>query len=95
MRAAEALAQLSVSQAKPEGKNRSWWTGGADRGRTGSATTQDRTAVHDQKVPTKPRRFYGSVEIDMVRPVKSFDAGSVPLNAASQPGSVAKFKQTV
>jgi uncharacterized protein len=24
--------------------------------------------------PTKPRRFYGSVEIDMVRPVKSFDA---------------------
>ncbi|MFH7456785.1 hypothetical protein, partial [Pseudomonas syringae group genomosp. 7] len=24
--------------------------------------------------PKKPRRFYGSVEIDMVRPVKSFDA---------------------
>jgi hypothetical protein len=24
--------------------------------------------------PTKPHRFYGSVEIDMVRPVKSFDA---------------------
>jgi hypothetical protein len=24
--------------------------------------------------PRKPRRFYGSVEIDMVRPVKSFDA---------------------
>jgi len=24
--------------------------------------------------PSKPRRFYGSVEIDMVRPVKSFDA---------------------
>jgi Protein of unknown function (DUF499)/Swt1-like HEPN len=24
--------------------------------------------------PVKPRRFYGSVEIDMVRPVKSFDA---------------------
>jgi hypothetical protein len=24
--------------------------------------------------PGKPRRFYGSVEIDMVRPVKSFDA---------------------
>jgi hypothetical protein len=25
-------------------------------------------------VPIKPRRFYGSVEIDMVRPVKAFDA---------------------
>jgi hypothetical protein len=24
--------------------------------------------------PGKPRRFYGSVELDMVRPVKSFDA---------------------
>jgi hypothetical protein len=24
--------------------------------------------------PTQPRRFYGSVEIDMVRPVKSFDS---------------------
>ena len=24
--------------------------------------------------PGKPRRFYGSVEIDMVRPVKSFDS---------------------
>ena len=24
--------------------------------------------------PSNPRRFYGSVEIDMVRPVKSFDA---------------------
>ena len=23
--------------------------------------------------PTKPRRFYGSVEIDMARPVKAFD----------------------
>jgi hypothetical protein len=26
------------------------------------------------QAPGKPRRFYGSVEIDMVRPVKSFDA---------------------
>jgi hypothetical protein len=26
------------------------------------------------KPPSKPRRFYGSVDIDMVRPVKSFDA---------------------
>lgn len=25
-------------------------------------------------LPAKPRRFYGSVELDMVRPVKSFDA---------------------
>ena len=32
------------------------------------------TVVVGPTVPSKPRRFYGSVEIDMVRPVKSFDA---------------------
>jgi hypothetical protein len=31
-------------------------------------------AAKPQSEPKKPHRFYGSVEIDMVRPVKSFDA---------------------
>jgi uncharacterized protein len=45
--------------------------------------------------PTKPRRFYGSVEIDMVRPVKSFDAilNAVILELQRTPG--AKVKVTL
>jgi len=44
---------------------------------------------------TKPRRFYGSVEIDMVRPVKSFDAilNAVILELQRTPG--AKVKVTL
>ncbi|HQT74814.1 MAG TPA: DUF499 domain-containing protein [Acidiphilium sp.] len=36
----------------------------------------DPSAATDPEPPTKnqPRRFYGSIEIDMVRPVKAFDA---------------------
>jgi hypothetical protein len=34
----------------------------------------DQTQVVGRVAPSKPRRFYGSVELDMVRPVKSFDA---------------------
>lgn len=37
-------------------------------------TRHPRRLVHDHAAPSKPRRFFGSVEIDMVRPVKSFDA---------------------
>jgi uncharacterized protein len=42
--------------------------------------------------PTKPRRFYGSVEIDMVRPVKSFDVilNSVILELQRTPGAKVK-----
>jgi hypothetical protein len=38
--------------------------------------------------PTQPRRFYGSVEIDMVRPVKSFDSilNSVVMELQRAPG---------
>jgi uncharacterized protein len=45
--------------------------------------------------PTKPRRFYGSVEVDMVRPVKSFDSilNSVILELQRTPG--AKVKVTL
>ncbi|MBP2238677.1 hypothetical protein J2Z31_005218 [Sinorhizobium kostiense] len=39
--------------------------------------------------PTKPRRFYGSVDIDMVRPVKSFDAilNAVVMELQRTPGA--------
>ena len=73
VRAAEALAQLSASQAKPEGKT--------DHGGRSEPITGDRPGDKpgpdgspQPEAPTKPRRFYGSVEIDMVRPVKAFDA---------------------
>ncbi|WP_287994534.1 DUF499 domain-containing protein [Acidiphilium sp.] len=41
-----------------------------------SGPTDDRPTTTDSEPPGKvrPRRFYGSVEIDMVRPVKAFDA---------------------
>jgi hypothetical protein len=71
--AAEALAQLSVSQAKPEGKT--------DRGGRAESIAGDRPGDNPgsdggsrPEVPTKPRRFYGSVQIDMVRPLETFDA---------------------
>ncbi len=41
----------------------------------GSGPQQPGTEPAPEPQPSsKPRRFYGSVEIDMVRPVKSFDA---------------------
>lgn len=52
-------------------------------------------AVPQPSEPTKPHRFYGSVEIDMVRPVKSFDVilNSVILELQRTPG--AKVKVTL
>ena len=47
-------------ERRPTGTN-----GGAHRGTAAS---------YAKPRQSKPRRFYGSVEIDMVRPVKSFDA---------------------
>ena len=46
---------------------------GADNARIGTSATGTEPAPEPQP-SSKPRRFYGSVEIDMVRPVKSFDA---------------------
>ena len=70
VRAAEALDQLkrdATAAGAPAGP------GG------GTPTTGEPAAPRDggsagPTEPSKPRRFYGSVEIDMVRPVKSFDA---------------------
>ena len=44
----------------------------ADGGDGGVVTGPGR--VDEPATPQQPRRFYGSVEIDMVRPVKAFDA---------------------
>lgn len=40
----------------------------------GAPSLSGSVSVSGPVVPLKPRRFFGSVEIDMVRPVKSFDA---------------------
>jgi len=54
--------------------------GGAGGGATGSGNETDSGAgeaivgVLPASGPSRPRRFYGSVEIDMVRPIKSFEA---------------------
>jgi hypothetical protein len=45
--------------------------------------------------PGKPRRFYGSVEIDMVRPVKSFDAVLNAVVMELQRTQGAKVKLTI
>lgn len=69
VRAAEALEQLKQDASvvgAPTG------TGG-----TPSPTGDPQPPIDGGSGPTapgNPRRFYGSVEIDMVRPVKSFDA---------------------
>lgn len=43
-------------------------------GQPGTPTGDGTTPTEPQPGPRNPHRFYGSVEIDMVRPVKSFDS---------------------
>ncbi|MGH6681022.1 MAG: DUF499 domain-containing protein, partial [Bradyrhizobium sp.] len=68
VREAEAKQQLtSQSGSNP--------TPGGGSTTPGSRSQQPGTeSTTGPQPPSKPRRFYGSVEIDMVRPVKSFDA---------------------
>ncbi len=94
VRAAEALAQLSDTQAKPADKT--------DRGGRADPITEDRPGAKpgqdgtsQSEVPAKPRRFYGSVEIDMVRPVKAFDAILMAVVMELQRTSGAKVKLTL
>ena len=69
VRAAEALDQL---------KRDATGAGAPTAPGGGTPTTGERRhrreAARGPSEPNNPRRFYGSVEIDMVRPVKSFDA---------------------
>jgi hypothetical protein len=46
----------------------------AGTGSPGAAPTSVDGGTSAPAGPTQPRRFYGSVEIDMVRPIKSFDS---------------------
>jgi predicted AAA+ superfamily ATPase len=62
VRAAEALDQLKRDVTPP------------DRERVKPPNDDDEKPPEAKPKLPKPRRFYGSVEIDMVRPVKSFDS---------------------
>jgi uncharacterized protein len=61
----------------------------AGTGSPGAAPTPVDGGTSAPAGPTQPRRFYGSVEIDMVRPVKSFDTilNSVVMELHRAPGA--------
>ena len=91
VRAAEALAHLADIEGKPAGKT--------DPGRPDDPVTPHRpdqpgsTGAPPPATPAKPRRFYGSVEIDMVRPVKAFDAilNAIVIELQRTPGTKVKL----
>src|SRR5206468_12804479 len=56
-------ASVARALASPEGETPT----------TGELVTPRDGGSGGRAEPSNPRRFYGSVEIDMVRPVKSFD----------------------
>jgi hypothetical protein len=66
-----------------------------DPSSNGDVTAEDQTAAVGTAVPGKPRRFYGAVELDMIRPVKAFDAvlNAVVMELQRTPG--AKVRITV
>jgi hypothetical protein len=72
VRAAEALDQLERDATEAKAPKRSGGeispTGGPESRIDGAGPTDTKSE------PRNPHRFYGSVEIDMVRPVKAFDS---------------------
>ncbi|MBX6376760.1 MAG: ATPase, partial [Acetobacteraceae bacterium] len=71
VRAAEALAQLAEAT---ESKSTETCGGGGDHDRVKPNGGDDRDTTPGADVQRLPRRFYGSVEIDTLRPVKAFEA---------------------
>jgi hypothetical protein len=76
--------------------------GGPVSAPTGAGGSPDATSVRPlspgeaaPSAPRKPTRFYGSVEIDMVRPVKSFDAILSAVVMELQRTNGAKIKLTL
>ena len=73
VRAAEARAQAAdrpkAPQEQPGGEPGQVAPGGQP-----NFSIEPHDHLGTPAAPRKPRRFYGSVEIDMVRPMKSFDA---------------------
>ena len=61
-------ADVAFEHTKKTGTSTGVSPGGGGDGEVGPGVREEPAA------PQQPRRFYGSVEIDMVRPVKSFDA---------------------
>lgn len=76
--APEPVATTATTQPLPDGRH--------DDSGTPTPTPQPSTAAN-------PRRFYGSVEIDMVRPVKAFDAilNAVVMELQRTPGAKVKL----
>lgn len=56
---------------------------------------EDPTGVSAPAKSTKPRRFYGMLELDMVRPVKAFDAVLTAVVMELQRTADAKVKITI
>ena len=92
VRAAEALDQLKRAAA---GTGEPTGTGGVTSSAGESATTKGGAGASAEPASRNPRRFYGSVEIDMVRPVKSFDAIFNAVVMELQRTQGAKVKQTL
>jgi hypothetical protein len=87
VRAAEALNQLAAAAGAPA------VPGGANPPVGVPATPSGSGPVTGEPKPHNPRRFYGSVEIDMVRPVKAFDAilNAVVMELQRTPGATVKL----
>ena len=92
VRAAEAKAQLSHIPAKPSAKIDPEVPGSPGDGEQVSGETEPGVRPERQST-AKPRRFYGSVEIDMVRPVKAFDAilNAIVMELQRTPGAKVKL----
>jgi hypothetical protein len=66
--AAEARAQIERDEVRQNGSGRR-----PDRGSGNTNGGGEQAPTPQPPAPKKLRRFYGSVEIDMVRPIKSFE----------------------
>ena len=89
-------SETALAQARP----------GPHHPATGPADTDRPTGGHEGvqgplspaepvRTPSKPRRFYGAVELDMVRPVKAFDAVLNAVVMELQRTTGAKVKVTI
>lgn len=74
VRAAEARAQSADSRPKGPGEGPGGGPGPVEPGGQPNGGTNPRERPVTPTAPQKPRRFYGSVEIDMVRPMKAFES---------------------
>jgi len=70
-----AEAQFAVASSSPgAGTGATGGTTAAGDNEVGGGSSESDFGIPATSRPSKPHRFYGSVEIDMVRPIKSFEA---------------------